>query len=360
MRHIFLTVLFFLICSSAFTQVVNTTDTTTPKAFSYVEQMPVPGYNFMGYIKKNIHYPETAIKNGTEGRVILKFIVNEDGRISDCNVLRGLDSACNEESIRLIMTMPAWNPGKQNGKAVKVYYTQTIAFKLPGKNNLDEDALPDKNRVYNTADQMPAPVYDLNEYISEAIFYPDSARMKHISGKVVVSFVVNEDGTISDCDVSSGIGAGCDEEALRVIRTMPAWEPGTIKGIPVKVALAQPITFDLKGYDLNKDSSLSINKVYTYVDRMPSADYLLSTYLTSYIHYPEYARDHNQQGRAVTQFVVNEDGSLTDIKVKRSVSWDIDKEALRVVKLLPKFIPGKQQGKAVKVLFDLPISFRLS
>ena len=103
--------------------------------------------------------------------------------------------------------------------------------------------------------------------------------------------------------------------------------------------------------------------VYRIVESMPEFPGGIESmykFIQKNLMYPDSARNHDISGRVVVTFVVNEDGSLTDIKVKRSVSWDIDKEALRVVKLLPKFIPGKQQGKAVKVLFDLPISFKLS
>ena len=104
----------------------------------------------------------------------------------------------------------------------------------------------------------------------------------------------------------------------------------------------------------------SVYRIVESMPEFPGGNETMYKFIQKNVMYPDSARNHDISGRVVVTFVVNEDGSLTDIKVKRSVSWDIDKEALRVVKLLPKFIPGKQQGKAVKVLFDLPISFKLS
>ena len=71
-------------------------------------------------------------------------------------------------------------------------------------------------------------------------------------------------------------------------------------------------------------------------------------------------RDNDIQGRVVVKFIVNEDGSVSDAQVKRSISQGLDKEALRVINMLPRFIPGRQQGKAVKVYFLLPVAFKLA
>jgi len=105
------------------------------------------------------------------------------------------------------------------------------------------------------------------------------------------------------------------------------------------------------------------NKVFQVVEQMPEfpgGDEAMMKFIQKNIQYPDMERENDIQGRVVVGFVVNEDGSLTDINVKKGVSSGIDKEALRVVKLLPKFKPGKQQGKTVKVAFVLPIMFKLA
>lgn len=101
-----------------------------PEIFSYVEQMPEPSVNIAEYLSKNIRYPEAAKETNTEGRVTLKFVVNENGAVSDIKVVRGIGSGCDEEAKRVLAAMPKWKPGKQNGRAVKVYYTLPIMFKL--------------------------------------------------------------------------------------------------------------------------------------------------------------------------------------------------------------------------------------
>jgi protein TonB len=110
---------------------VNAQTTTKPiDTFSYVEQMPTFSYNMRQYLAENIHYPDSAIVHNIEGRIVVKFVVNEDGHISDCEVIKGIDKDCDEEALRVVKSMPRWNPGMQDGKAVKVYFNQPIVFKL--------------------------------------------------------------------------------------------------------------------------------------------------------------------------------------------------------------------------------------
>lgn len=103
-----------------------------PEIRRVVEQMPDPGYNVNAYLAKNINYPQTAIESGVSGRVAIQFVVYEDGSISGVQVAgnRKLGAGLEEEAMRVVRAMPKWQPGKQNGRAVKVYYTLPVSFKL--------------------------------------------------------------------------------------------------------------------------------------------------------------------------------------------------------------------------------------
>jgi protein TonB len=103
-------------------------------------------------------------------------------------------------------------------------------------------------------------------------------------------------------------------------------------------------------------------KIFTFVEQnpeFPGGDAELIKFLQKNIQYPQMERDNDIQGKVLLRFVVMEDGSVQDVNVVRSVSPGLDKEAVRVVKMLPKFKPGKQQGKAVRVYFNLPVVFKL-
>ena len=103
------------------------------KVFTVVEQMPMfPGGDaaLMSYLANNIHYPTVAAENGVQGRVIVGFVVERDGSITDVSVLRGVDSALDREAMRVVKGMPRWTPGKQNGSAVRVKYQVPVMFRL--------------------------------------------------------------------------------------------------------------------------------------------------------------------------------------------------------------------------------------
>lgn len=116
----------------------NTPKANTNKAFDVVEQMPqFPGGHskLLEYITRNLKYPTEAEMNCTQGRVIATFVVEEDGSISNAKVVRSIDPLLDAEALRIINTMPKWQPGMQNGKAVRVKYTIPISFNLPGKDS---------------------------------------------------------------------------------------------------------------------------------------------------------------------------------------------------------------------------------
>lgn len=103
-------------------------------------------------------------------------------------------------------------------------------------------------------------------------------------------------------------------------------------------------------------------QVFTAVEQMPQfpgGDAALMKFLSSNINYPQVAMENGVQGRVIVQFVVTKNGTVGEVKVIRSVDRDLDKEAIRLCKSLPKFIPGKMNGQAVNVWYTLPITFKL-
>lgn len=103
------------------------------KIFTVVEQMPMyPGGDaaLMQYLSSNIHYPAVAAENGVQGRVVVGFVVERDGSITDVNVMRSVDPSLDREAVRVVKNMPRWTPGKQNGSAVRVKYQVPVTFRL--------------------------------------------------------------------------------------------------------------------------------------------------------------------------------------------------------------------------------------
>lgn len=106
------------------------TSTETNKILTYSEVLPSFNGDLIAYLQKNLQYPSFAKENNIEGRVTVQFVVNEDGSIGNAIIKKGIGGGCNEEALRVIMNMPKWKPGMQNGRPVKVYYTLPITFML--------------------------------------------------------------------------------------------------------------------------------------------------------------------------------------------------------------------------------------
>lgn len=114
-------------------QTATSGDSGEGEIFTVVEVPPSfpGGMSRLGdYIRQNLRYPEAAINAKIEGKAFVSFIVMKNGSVQDVQVLKGLGYGTNEEAVRLIQTMPAWNPGKQSGRPVNVKYNLVVPFKL--------------------------------------------------------------------------------------------------------------------------------------------------------------------------------------------------------------------------------------
>jgi protein TonB len=113
---------------------------------------------------------------------------------------------------------------------------------------VEEPKEEETDQIFTIVEESAAPkggMAAFYKYVSDKMKYPPQARRMGIDGKVFVEFVINKDGSISDVKAVKGIGAGCDEEAVRVVQSAPAWSPGKQRGKPVKQRMVLPITFKL-------------------------------------------------------------------------------------------------------------------
>lgn len=116
--------------------VVEEEEESTNQIFTLVEDMPVfPGQDkdpnaLLNYIQSHVRYPILAAENGIQGRVAITFVVNEQGKVVDAQVVRSVDPSLDKEALKVINALPTWKPGKQRGKPVKVKFTVPVTFKL--------------------------------------------------------------------------------------------------------------------------------------------------------------------------------------------------------------------------------------
>ncbi|BEG98540.1 M56 family metallopeptidase [Bacteroides sedimenti] len=242
------------------------------EVYTAVESMPrYPGGEIalLSYISRNLKYPTESKLKGVEGKVYVRFVVTKTGEISNARIMRSLDKDCDAEAIRVIMGMPRWEPGKQNGKVVNVYYVIPISFRLNSDksatqgvegdfgsgmengetNNKNATGEGSSSNVYTAVEQMPqfpGGETALMRYIFDNIKYPSSSHQNGVQGKVYTEVTISETGEVKNAKILRSLDPFCDAEALRVVNSLPKWIPGKQNGVNVPVKYVLPITFKLQ------------------------------------------------------------------------------------------------------------------
>lgn len=311
-------------------------------------------------------------------------IYNPDGSYIKCEVTDAVDPLSGEPCRKMTITTfnadetPNYNfnikEKDRHGDTVS-YMVEPFSISLGegqktmiSSDDLKVKIVPQSNdSIYQIVEVMPEfpdGVDKLATYLSENIKYPEEAKEKSISGRVFLSFVIEKDGSVTEVKVMKSINPLLDNEAVRVVKAMPKWKPGLMKGKPVRVSYVLPINFKLD--ESATTAKKTDEKIYETPETMPEyvggMDAMIK-YLQENITVPEKYKEMEAkaQYRVLVKFVVEADGSVTEVEtVKPEPSKkDLNDEAVRVVKAMPKWKPGTVDGKPVKVRYTLPVTYRL-
>ncbi len=218
---------------------------------------------------------------------------------------------------------------------------------------------------------------EMNRFISSSLKYPAEASEQNQQGLVVYTFTVETDGTLSDFEIIHKAHPALDQEALRIIKSMPPWRPAKSKSQVVRSKSYVPMYFrlnknatakrsatqstPLQSYSKQNDDILN-SEVFSIVDVMPRYQHgerELAGFIAHNIRYPKEARQQGIEGRVLCSFIVASDGSIYNIEIVQGIHAELDKEAVRVLSLMSKWKPGEKNGKAVNVKCLLPIDFTI-
>jgi TonB family protein len=210
----------------------------------------------------------------------------------------------------------------------------------------------------------------MDEFISENLNYANIANNGCVEGTVYVKFIVEKDGAISNGVIVRDIGAGCGQEALRIIQKMPKWLPGKQRGHPVRVQVTVPIKFELKEKEALVKEEIFIDvelpplfpgcdQLEDFWERKKCADFKMLQFIYSNTKYPAMARDSSIDGTVHARFVVEKNGAISNATIVRGIGGGCDEEVLRVLKSMPKWNPGLQNGVPVRAYFNFPVKFQL-
>lgn len=314
-----------LIANAQVNKVANPQTLSAEPILDAVEIMPeYPGgdQGLMTFIGNNVKYPVDAQEKGIQGTVILRFVVTKIGTVGKIDILRGVSPSIDAEAKRVVNMLSGWTPGKQKGTNVSVYFTLPIRFKLDNSTPEKSPSALVKEKQVVLLDGNRLPVgFDLG-------------KLKQIDYDIEVR--KPETDTIKASLISK---YGPDAENGVIILTSKGK-----KEIPLV------------------DDVVKKNEVLSVVEQMPEypgGETALMNFLSRNLRYPADAQENRKQGSAVVRFVVNRLGDVEKAEIMRSVCQSIDREALRVVRLLGGWKPGLQKGQPVDVYYTLPINFKL-
>lgn len=153
-------------------------------------------------------------------------------------------------------------------------------------------------------------------------------------------------------------------DSIPAIRQLENAESGTTTNATATATIGSTDgTGHDKVFEVAREVQPAAPTIYNWTEEMPEfpgGEKALMSFIASHIEYPQMERDNDIQGRVTAQFTVNEDGTVSDIQILKGPSQGLNREATRVIKMFPTFRPGRQQGRAVKVRFNLPLVFRLN
>lgn len=226
---------------------------------------------------------------------------------------------------------------------------------------------------------------EILKHIKRNFKYPQKSYDKSIQGRVLVQFVIDELGNVQDIITRGPIqGEELEKEAARIIKKLPKFKPGKMNGMPIKVKYGVPIGFRIPGKKAtnvkvkSKENVVLANVVsFAKVQNIPlfkacknktgedekldCFNSEMAKHVQKYFAYPEEATKKNIEGRVYAYFVIDKDGDVVNIKTRNPKNGEIlGKATKQIIGKLPKFIPGKQDGKNVNVKYAFPIGFKLN
>lgn len=238
-----------------------------------------------------------------------------------------------------------------------------------------EATIDDEDKVYEFENVDKIPEFSnggetIHEWLDKNLIYPKECKDKKIEGSVYVNYIVERDGKLSNIHSTQAAHPALEKEAIRVIGLMPKWKPAVHEGKTVRCKYRTPIMFLIKGKKrtisqpnkAEKVTTTDEEKIYDKVDKnaeYPGGTEALMKFMMTNLKYPETCRKEGIQGRVVIKFVVNTDGSIVDMEEVRSPHADLTAEAMRIIKMMPKWTPATVGGKTIRSRFNLPVMFRL-
>ena len=285
----------------------ETGETEDDQPFLIAETMPLfpmqeggnPGYGdlntFRAWVQKNIKYPAEAFRNGEQGRIVLSFVVEKDGSVSNIQILQTPGKAFSEETRRVVAASPKWKPGEQRGEKVRVRYTLPVDFRITAtaqdtKTSENKGSGEEPFLVVDTPPQFNGgDIGEFRRWVQMNVKYPAEAPAKTFTGKSWSRSSSRRTARWATPKYSNRPINPFADEVLRVIGKSPKWTPGKQRGEAVRVKFGMPVDFAVQtseGILHDKDTAQREGDM---------EEILVVGYGTQKVGFPKHRTNHKQQ-----------------------------------------------------------------
>lgn len=188
---------------------------------------------FDQYILTGLRTTKAALAANISGNVVIKFVIDENGRAGDIRITQKLGYGCDEQAIALLRRMPLWQPGVINGKRIKTRLEKVFHFYTDNMQAADNTAEFSRDMLPVGPSGFGTQAQDLEKYLQANFVYPTSVQ-QDVTDVIVIRFRIGPDGATDNIQLITGLGDAFDQEAIRVIKNMPPWQPKLTDFKPVE------------------------------------------------------------------------------------------------------------------------------
>lgn len=322
-------------------------------------------------IISQVKVPQKELDLGLGGIIEVEFVVSKEGEIQNPIIKKSYGAGLDNQLLDIIKQDPQnkWVAAKSNGKTIDMVTTASFAFygskgsiteahsffssptTLNSAFALTEDTVFD---VVETAPEFKGGMEAWNDWIKSNIQYPQTAKEIGVEGTVYVVFVINKDGKVDQPEILRGIGAGCDEEVLRLISESPDWIPGQQSGQKVNVRMRLPVRFKLPN-DKSVTEAFLDNSSEIQNEKAKSSE-AFRKHMSRNLKFPTEARQDKIYGTVFTTLKLDKTGKIKSFLISKGIDPILDNEVLRVLENAPAWdVDGKDEFYSV----NFPITFRI-